>query len=211
MHRPAFAARGSSRHLFASPVVAVLAGLGFVILGLGILIGPAGAVLGVVVLGMLAWQWRRLRRLRIEVDAPGDGARLRLGRDGSESVLLADVAGGIAHRTAGTTYRGFRTGADIERWLIMGHDGRVLARVDGRGFAGKDLAAARDRIGGTWMTSARALAVGAMPAEAPWDMRRPGAAAALALLAGLVTAVVLVTGFVQLTRLGTAAFVWPWW
>lgn len=203
--------RGSVRHLFASRAIAVLAALGMVVLGAGILIGPVGAVIGIATLGLLAWQWRSLPRYVLVVDAPGPGAAVRHGRDGERSVRLADVAGGIVQRTAGTTYRGIRTGATVEQWLLVGRDGRVLDRVDGRGLAADDLLAVRSRIGGAWMSLDEAHARGILPADAPWDMRRPRATRALAAAAGIATLVVLLAAWAALAEAGSAAFLWPWW
>ncbi|MFC7431087.1 MULTISPECIES: hypothetical protein [unclassified Agrococcus] len=211
MSRAPLVVRGSVRHVFASRASAVLAAFGVVVLGAGILIGPVGAVIGVATLGLLAWQWRSLPRRMLVVDAPGPGAKVHHGRDGRRSVRLADVAGGIVQRTAGTTYRGIRTGATVEQWLLVGRDGRVLDRVDGRGLAADDLLAARSRIGGTWMSLREAHERGALPADAPWDLRHPRRAGAVAVAAGIATLVILLAAWASLAEVGRAAFLWPWW
>jgi hypothetical protein len=211
MTRSSSSARGSVRHVFASRLAAVLATLGCVVLGAGIVIGPVGAVIGVATLGLLVWQWRALPRRVLVVDAPGPDARVRHGRDGERSVRLADVAGGIVQRTQGTTYRGIRTGADVERWLLVGHDGRALDLVDGRGLASDDLLEARSRIGGVWMSTREAHARGLLPHDAPWHMRRPRASRVVALTAGAVTLVLLLAAWALLADVGRAAFLWPWW
>ncbi|GAA2171750.1 hypothetical protein GCM10009846_06760 [Agrococcus versicolor] len=207
----AFVARGSLRHLLASTLAAVLATFGMVVLGVGILVGPAGAVLGVTSIGLLAWQWRRLPRRMLVVDAPGPDARLWHGRDGAASLLLADVAGGILQRTAGMTYRGWRTGADVEHWLLVGDDGQRLARVDGQGLSPDDLREARRRIGGTWITAREARDRGLMPADAPWGMRHPGGSVAVVLAATAATIALLAGIGILLTALGRPALLWPWW
>mgnify|MGYP006972298473 CR=1 FL=1 len=74
--RPALAVRGSLRHIFASRFALGMSCLGVAIFVVGAAIGPVGAALAIVTIGGLAWQWRRLRRRRIEVDAPGDGRRV---------------------------------------------------------------------------------------------------------------------------------------
>lgn len=199
------------RNAFASRFALGLVALGVLVLAAGIAVGPVGAVLGVAMLALCVWQWRRMRRLRLVVDAPGADARLRHGRDGRETLPLADVAGGIVHRTAGTTYQGIRTGADVERWVIVGHDGRMLRHLDGRGFAPADLVEARERVGGSWMTVGDARVLGLLPADAPWELRHPRGALALALASIPVTIAVLVGIGLLLAQVGRPAFVWPWW
>ncbi|QCR18688.1 hypothetical protein [Agrococcus sp. SGAir0287] len=212
MDRPAFVARASWRRIFASWLGLALAVAGMAIFAVGALIGPVGAALALLAIGVPAWQWQALRRRRIEVDLPGAGAMLRLGRDAAATTVPLDaIAGGIVHRTPGATSRGIRVGADVERWLVVGQDGRILARLDGRGFAEADLETARERIGGVWMSAARARQLGVLPADAPWHMRRPRLAVTLALAAVVGTALVLLVVFVVLAELGRAAFLWPWW
>ncbi len=206
-----FVARGSVRHVFASRAIGALAALGVVVLGAGILIGPVGAVIGVATLALLAWQWRALPRRVLVVDAPGPDARMRHGRDGARTVRLADVGLVVLHRTRGTTYRGIRTGADVEHWLLVGHDGRVLDRLDGRGLAADDLLAARSRIGGAWLSLREAHVRGLLPSDAPWDLRHPRRAGAVAVAAGLATLVILLAAWASLAEVGRAAFLWPWW
>ncbi|SDH82509.1 hypothetical protein [Agrococcus jejuensis] len=203
--------RGAVRHLFASRFAAALAGLGFVILAIGIAIGPLGAIIGLPVLGLLAWQSWRIPRRRLVVDAPGPDARLRHGPLAQETVALADVAGGIVQRTAGATTRGIRTGADVERWVLVGRDGLTVARIDGRGFAADDLRAVRRALPGTWMSLHEARMRALVPADAPWDVRHPRAAVAIGVAASLATVAVLVLGFLGLTSLGAPALLWPWW
>lgn len=203
------AARGALRHVFASTFAFVLSMLGMVVLGLGIVVGPVGAVLGTAFPALLAWQWRRLPRQVLEVD--GAAGMLRHGLDGAETVALDAIAGGIVQRTGGTTYRGIRTGADVEHWLLVGHDGRALQRIDGRGFSTADLTAVRSRIGGTWMSVAQARRDGMLPVDAPWHMRHPGAHAAMLVAVVVVTIALALGTWALLARIGRDAFLWPWW
>lgn len=202
-------AHGSLRHVFASTFAFVLAMAGMVVLAIGVVVGPVGAVLGTVFPGLLVWQWRRLPRRTLEVDRTA--GVLRHGRDGEETVALGAIAGGVVQRTRGSTYRGIRTGADVERWLLVGQDGRTVGQVDGRGFSSDDLATVRASIGGTWLSVAEARRAGLLPLDAPWHMQHPGAHAAV--LAGVVVATfaLLLGAWALLARVGRDAFLWPWW
>lgn len=211
MPAPRVHARGAFRHVYGSRLAALPGAFGAVFLALGIALGPVGALIGVPSLVVLVWQMRRLSRLRLVVDAPGPGARLHLGPHGRESVALAEVAGGIVQHIPGATRYGIRIGADIERWLVMGFDGRIVAHVDGRGFARADLDAVRGALGGTWMALPEAMARGLVPADAPWDVRNPRVAIAIAFAVAIAAVAAVIAGFLLIGHIGTAALVWPWW